>query len=67
MPKVFSSAIADPTINTIKLSAPISLSETTSIDRPITIEGGELSFSQTGQNLVLLEGGTLKGVTIIVR
>lgn len=64
MPKVFSQALSDPTINTIKLTAPITLTETTSVDRPITIEGGEMSFSNTGQNLVLLEGGTLKGVTI---
>lgn len=62
--KVFNQAINDPSINTIKLSGTINLDSTTSIDRPVTITDGELSFSQSGQNLVLLNGGTLKNVTI---
>lgn len=63
-PKVFDQAINDPKVSTINLSGTIEVDGVKSFDRPITIKGGELSFSSTGQNLVLLEGGKLEGVTI---
>lgn len=57
-------ALDDPSVSQINITGTIQLSEVKSIDRPVTISGGELSFAQTGQNLVLAKGGTLKGVTI---
>lgn len=64
MPTVFNSALSDPSIKTLNLSGTVSLDEVTSVDRPITINGGKMEFSQTGQNLVLLKGGTVSGTTI---
>lgn len=64
LPTVFNSALNDPTVSKINISGTIELNEVKTIDRPVTISGGELSFAQSGQNLVLSQGGTLKGVTI---
>ena len=60
----FDEAINNPEVSTINLTGTVSVDSIKSFDRPITIQGGTLEFSQTGQNLVLLDGGTLKGVTI---
>lgn len=63
-PRVFDQALSDPKVNEIRITGAIPLSDTLTVDRPVTITGGELTFSGTGKNLVFLNGGTVKGTTI---
>lgn len=63
-PRVFNQLVNDPTVDKIEIVGTIPMTETLKVDRPVTITGGELTFSQTGQNLVLTSGGTVKGVVI---
>jgi hypothetical protein len=64
-PIVFNEALADPEVSNINLSSStIQLSAVTSVDRPVTFTNGTLEFSQQGQALVLLDGGTLDNVTV---
>ncbi len=61
------SALEDPNITTINLTADINIPTTMTVSKPVTIDGGgkTMTFSTVGQNLVLLGSGSeLKNLNI---